>query len=292
VTLGLVVKSFGYSFIVEIENKTFKATAKSKKTDYVVGDIVQLQMVNDTQVHILGLQTRNNLIFRSDQNKSKIIASNVTQIIIVIAVKPNFNISFLNSCLISAESQNIHPIIVINKIDLPESISFIEEIEELYVNKLNYQIIKLSALTECNELMPFLITNRNLLIGQSGVGKSTITNKIIPDANARTGAITKSETSGSHTTTNATLYHLNANTDVIDCPGLHEFGLYHLEVDTLASLFPECRDLIDKCKFRNCRHLNEPNCAIVSAVKNKEMSQQRFDFLQRLTQKLQNKQSY
>ncbi len=291
-TTGLVVNSYGRNFIVEIENKTFKATTKSKKNDYVVGDIVNIELINDTQVQIIDVHSRKNLIFRTDQNRSKIIASNVTQLLIVIAIKPNFNIFFLNSCLICAESQDIQPIIIINKIDLAESQQFITEITELYGKKLNYKIVELSALNNCTELIPILRNKTSLLIGQSGVGKSTITNQIIPEANTRTHAITKSETSGSHTTTNATLYHVNNNADLIDCPGLHEFGLYHLDIESLTDYFPEFREFIGKCKFRNCRHTNEPNCAILNASKLGLIDNQRLNYFQVLSNKLLTKPTY
>lgn len=291
-TTGLVVSSYGRNFIVEVENKPYHATTKSKKNDYVVGDIVNIEQINDAQVQIINVHSRKNLIFRTDQNRSKIIASNVTQLLIVIAIKPNFNVFFLNSCLICAESQEIQPIIIINKIDLPESIQFIKDITQLYAKQLDYKIIELSAINNCTELVPLLPNNTSLLIGQSGVGKSTITNKIIPEANTRTREITKSETSGSHTTTNTSLYHINNNAALIDCPGLHEFGLYHLEIDSLARYFPEFRDYIGECKFRNCRHINEPNCAILNATKLGLIDQQRLNYFQQLSNKLLTKPTY
>jgi ribosome biogenesis GTPase len=288
--LGTITKSFGRMFIVEINNVSYDAVTKAKKTNYVVGDIVELDILNSNQVQIIGLQPRHNLIFRSDQNRSKIIASNVSQMLIVIAVKPSFNINFLNSCLICAEDENIHPIIVINKSELPESPEFIAKIYALYHTQLNYSVITMSAITSCNDLKPLLANQQSLLIGQSGVGKSTITNYIIPSANARTHTITKAETSGSHTTTNATLYHIDTESSIVDCPGLHEFGLYHLKVPNLINLFPEFRSYIGQCKFRDCIHLNEPGCAIRNAIQlpNNVIDPQRIAFLHQLTQKLLN----
>ena len=279
---GLIVSSFGRNFIVEIANNQYSGVARAKRTDYVVGDVVEVSLINLEQVQIQDLVFRNNLIFRSDKNRSKMIASNISQILIVIAIKPNFNINFLNSCLVFAESQNILVTIVINKIDLSESCEFIDKIRKLYEQQLGYGLITLSALNSCDELNPLLQNNHTLLIGQSGVGKSTITNQIIPSAFTKTNSITKSATSGKHTTTNATLYHINDNATLVDCPGLHEFGLYHLDKSEIALYFPECRYLVGKCRFRNCQHLNEPNCAIIEAYNNGIIDEQRFKFLKSL----------
>jgi ribosome biogenesis GTPase len=232
------------------------------------------------------------LVYRSDRNRSKIIASNLQQIIIVIAIKPNFNPGFLDSCLLSAESSSIQPLILINKMDLAESASFAEHINQLYRDKLGYQTLQLSALNECQQLLPYLHGKRSLLIGQSGMGKSTLTNQICPAAAARIGEITKYETSGAHTTTNASLYHIDATSDLIDCPGLQEFGLFHLESDQLAEYFPEMRDSLGLCKFSNCRHLQEPGCEIRTAMEAGKIDRERYNFYQRIAAALKTKKSY
>lgn len=289
---GLIVSSYGRQFIVEYQGKQYNAVTKGKRTEFVVGDQVKLNLINDKQVQILELIPRENLIYRSDQNRSKIIASNLDQIIIVIAVKPNFNQNFLDSCLICAESSNITPLILINKMDLPESLEFAKKIQQLYGIELGYPILELSAVGNCQQLTPYLAGNRNLLIGQSGVGKSTITNQIFPEAKARTAEITKYETSGSHTTTSAALYHIAPETDLIDCPGLQEFGLYHLEITEFAEYFPDLRNYLGKCKFNNCIHLNEPHCAITAAVKSGAIQTHRYAFYKRITEGYKLKKSY
>ena len=292
-TTATVVQSFGRMFVVKKNSNgnnsdnnitLYEAVTKAKKTDYVVGDVVKINVINDNQAQIVDLIPRHNLIFRSDHNRSKIIASNVSQLLIVIAVKPTFNINFLNSCLICAESESINPVIIINKSDIPESQIFINKIESLYNRQLNYPIITLSAIDNCESLKILLKNQQSLLIGQSGVGKSTITNQIIPDAKTTTYQITKSEASGSHTTTNATLYYIDDNSSIVDCPGLHEFGLNHLKIPNLLNFFPEFRDYIGKCRFRDCKHLNEPNCFVLNAISDPT----RLKFLQQLTQKLLN----
>ena len=129
-TIGKVITSFGRSFIVDVNSKTYEAVTRGKKNDFVVGDIVEVQIINNEQAQILKLLERSNLVFRSNSHRIKIIASNVTQLLIVIAVKPNFNINFLNRCLVFAHSQNITPVIVINKNDLQESSEFISSIQK------------------------------------------------------------------------------------------------------------------------------------------------------------------
>ena len=286
---ALVVKAYGRQFIVEIDGKNYQAVTKSKKTEYVVGDIVSIERINSEQVQIIDVIKRENLVYRTDNNRSKIIASNVDQMLIVIAVKPNCNINFLNNCLIFADSAGIHPIILINKTDLDESNEFVLKITKLYQKSLGYEVIALSAYSGCDAFEAKLANNNSLLIGQSGVGKSTMINQIIPDGQARTGVISKSENSGCHTTTNAELYHINPDSNIIDCPGLQEFGLYHLDVDQLIEYFPELKNHLGECKFRNCRHLNEPGCIVKSLHESGQIDSLRFDLLQSITNNLLNK---
>ncbi len=290
--LGLITTSYGRLFIVEIDGRHYEAVTLGKKTEFVVGDKVLAQIINDKQAQIMQLQERGNLIYRSDHNRSKIIASNISQILIVIAIKPSFNLNFLNSCLVAAEAENIAPIIVVNKIDLPETTEFLQKITQLYHDELGYKVVAISANNSCEELRPLLMRQSSLLIGQSGVGKSTITNQIIIDAKARVASITKAETSGSHTTTNAQLYHIDEQSDLIDCPGLQEFGLYHLDIDCVAEYFPELRNYVGKCRFRNCLHQNEPNCAILEAAKNGLVDKNRLALLQQIITRLQSKPNY
>jgi ribosome biogenesis GTPase / thiamine phosphate phosphatase len=283
---GLIVTSYGRQFIVEVDDVNYQAVTKAKKTDYVVGDLVKVDIINKEQLQIVELIPRDNLVYRVDQNRSKIIASNIDQVIIVIAVKPHFESDFLNNCLLFAESSNIKPIILLNKTDLPETDDFLKKIYELYSVKLSYEIIFLSALGNCDKLKTVLLNQRSLLIGQSGVGKSTITNQIIPEANTRTGGLSRLEVSGCHTTTNAKLYHIDAKTSLIDCPGLQAFGIYDMPMDSLISFFPDFREYLGQCKFKNCRHLNEPGCVLINAVSENLIDKDRFSYLQRLTRSI------
>ncbi|RTK95689.1 MAG: ribosome small subunit-dependent GTPase A [Neisseriaceae bacterium] len=292
-TTGLITTSFGRQYIVSTNNgNTYQTVSKGKNTEFVVGDKVDINVINSEQAQITHLYPRNNLIYRSDQNRSKMIASNINQLMIVIAIKPTFNINFLNSCLVAADAENIQPIIILNKSDLPESSEFINKIVDLYHDKLGYQI-EIHSSNKHNENLTQLIQNsRSLLIGQSGVGKSTITNWLFPNANARIGDIAKYENSGKHTTTNATLYILDEQTELIDCPGLQEFGLFHIDITVLAEYFPEMREHLGQCKFNNCVHLSEPQCKIVELVNEGKIEQSRYIFYKNLCSRLKTKKSY
>jgi ribosome biogenesis GTPase len=286
--IGLITSSFGRNFIIEYQNNSYNATTKSKNTEYVVGDLVKIEIINEYQARIITIYNRDNLIFRSDNNKTKIIASNITQLIIVIAVKPNFNINLLNSFLLHAEYLSIKPLIIINKIELNESINFANNINNLYQKIIGYNVITISAIGNCEKLKPLLTNHTSLLIGQSGVGKSTIINNLIINANTRTNDLAKSEKTGQHTTTNATLYSINESSKIIDCPGLQDFGLHHLKDIDILSLMPDFNKYINQCKFRNCKHINEPNCSVINGFKNQEIEKSRFNFLQNIIKNLYN----
>lgn len=286
--IGLVTSSFGRNFLIEYQNNIYSATTKNKNTEYVVGDLVKIEIINQSQARIITIYNRENLIFRSDNYKKKLIASNITKLLIVIAVKPNFNINLLNSFLLHAEYLSIKPLIIINKIELKESLDFANNLINLYQKKIGYDVITISALENCDKLNPLLTNHISLLIGQSGTGKSTIINQLIINANTRTNDLAKSEKTGQHTTTNATLYAIDESSKIIDCPGLQDFGLYHLKDIDLLSLMPEFNKYINQCKFRNCNHINEPNCAVINGFKNQEIEASRFNFLQNTIKNLYN----
>ncbi len=289
---GLITSSHGRHYTVEVDGRSYHTISRGKKSVYVVGDRVVLNIINQEQAQISELIPRESLIYRSDLNRSKLIASNVTQILIVCAVKPNFNRGFLDSCLINAEASQIQAVIIINKSDLSETAPFTAEIKALYGDGLGYSIMEVSAHADCSSLTQILDGQCSLLIGQSGMGKSTLMNCLSPQAQAKTGAICKSETSGSHTTTNASLYHLNPSTSLIDCPGLQEFGLMHLELSELSNYFPEMRPLLGQCRFANCQHLSEPGCMITSAVTGGVIHQERYTTYQRICNTLKQKRNY
>jgi ribosome biogenesis GTPase / thiamine phosphate phosphatase len=280
---GLVVAAYGKRYEVELindSNKRISCVTRGKKNDLACGDIVDVTLTDRHEGVVESFQPRSSLVYRSSEFKSKIIAANVTQVIIVIAAKPSFYEELLNRCLIAAEAANIKPLIVLNKCDLPET----EQVQSqlaLY-NQLGYPTLQLSAAQDISRLVNHLTGHHSVLVGQSGMGKSTIINALLPLQQVRTQAISDTLDSGKHTTTAAHLYHLGKESWLIDSPGLQEFGLNHLDQNELELSLPEFRPYLGHCRFNNCKHLREPDCAIISAAGCGSINRHRLAIYQRL----------
>jgi ribosome biogenesis GTPase len=284
--VGQIIKSHGRRFIVEVDGRLYDCTTRGKRVDYACGDIVDVIIQNQEQAVIEAAQERRSLLYRQDDWKTKLIAANVTRILFVIAAVPTPSEELLNRCLLAAEAYDIDPVIVVNKSDLPETAALLEKLEPY--RQLGYKLVTVSAKQDSSVLLPLLAGQTSVLVGQSGMGKSTLTNALLPHAAARVGDISEALDSGRHTTTHATLYHLDAESQLIDSPGLQEFGLKHLEAPDLIHYFPELRRLIGQCRFHNCTHRQEPGCAVKQAAAEGAITPFRFDFLQRLTNTLLN----
>lgn len=209
----------------------------------------------------------------------KPIAANIDQIIIVSAVLPTLSLNIIDRYLVACEDTGIQPVIVLNKVELMSE----EEREtaasqlEIY-RSLGYQVLFTSCKNgEGLEALNDLLNDRvSVFVGQSGVGKSSLINQVLPDADELVGDISDNSGLGQHTTTAAKLLHLPAGGDLIDSPGVREFGLWHLPTERVTWGFIEFRDYLGGCKFRDCKHLNDPGCLLRQAVEDGEISAERF----------------
>ncbi|MFT3847758.1 MAG: ribosome small subunit-dependent GTPase A [Propionivibrio sp.] len=272
---GTIVAAHGRQYRVELaDGETLLCFTRGKKSEIACGDRVTVQRSGDQGV-IDSSEPRRSLLYRSNAFKEKLIAANVTQIVIVVATEPSFSDELVTRCIIAAESQDLQALIVLNKIDLAARLPATREALAPLV-RLGYRIVELSARSGAETLRPYLMQQTNVLVGQSGMGKSTLTNALIPDANAPTREISESLDSGKHTTTHATLYRLDAESALIDSPGLQEFGLGHLSAGEIEHAFLELRPLLGQCRFRNCRHDREPDCAVRAAVDAGQIDHRRY----------------
>lgn len=280
---GLVVAAFGKRYEVELEDqRRISCVTRGKKTDIASGDLVEIALTDHHEGVIERTLPRKTLLYRSNAYKSKLLAANVTQIIIVLATQPSFYEALLNRCLVAAEDAGIKVLIVLNKCDLKND----DALQKLaQYAALGYATLPLSATKDIAPLMPFLAGEQSVLVGQSGMGKSTIINALLPHEATRTQEVSVALDSGKHTTTATRLYHLDSDSSLIDSPGLQEFGLHHISQQALEHAFVEFRPYLGHCRFNNCRHLHEPDCAILNQV-NTTIGASRLAQYQLLTEEL------
>lgn len=280
-----MVASYGKRYGVELpDGKQASCVTRGKKNDLACGDRVKVRLTGPNEGVVETLLPRSNLLYRSNTYRSKLLAANVTQVIIVLAARPSFYEALLNRCLIAAESTGIRAVIALNKFDLEGSNKVLETLEPYL--RLGYSIQPLSAKQDISPLLPWLSHQTSVLVGQSGMGKSTIINALLPDLEVRTQEVSEVLDSGKHTTTAAHLYHLDEDSQLIDSPGMQEFGLHHLSIEWLEQAFVEFRPLLGKCRFNNCRHLKEPDCAIIQAVNQGSISAKRLAIYHELVAEL------
>lgn len=258
---------------------------RGKKHDATCGDRVEFFPVTMNQGVIENILPRSTLFYRSNAHREKLIAANVTQLVYVLAAEPSFNLDLLDRCLIAAQHQQIQPLIVLNKTDLVQATQKAAQHLQLY-RKLGYRVLAISAKSDAQPLIPYLLNHTSLLAGQSGMGKSTLLNAIIPNARQHTAEISTALGSGRHTTTYTRLFHLNDTSHIIDSPGFQEFGLQQVNLAALAWEFVEFRTFLGKCQFRNCRHFNEPGCALQEAMRLGIIEPRRMASYQRLVDSL------
>ena len=268
---GLVVAGYGRHCVVETDDgDRFICHPRAKKSEVVVGDRVCWQPSGDGGV-IEQVQPRRNLLWRQDELRSKAFAANLDQVLILLAADPVFSQSQLARALIAAEAQQITPLIGLNKQDL--TVSFATAWQRLVpYAAMGYELLPLALKDPADpgaaQLRQRLTDRVTLVLGPSGTGKSTLTNRFAPGAAAATRETSKALNSGKHTTTSTTWYWLDEarKSALIDSPGFQEFGLHHIDPMRLASLMPDLAPFTENCRFHNCTHRHEPGCELVAKV--------------------------
>lgn len=280
-----IVTSFGRRFQVRTAaGKTYEATTRKKRIDFACGDIVHIGHINQQQAVIEDYLPRRSLLYRQDATRTKLIAANVTLMLIVLAAVPTPSELLLQRALLAAEAADITPLIILNKADLPQNAEWLIKLS--YYQSLGYKVINISALNDIILLREHLQGECAILLGQSGMGKSTLTNALLGKEQARVGTISSALDSGRHTTTHAQLYDINTESQLIDSPGLQAFGLHYLHTGDLLHYFPDMRSYIGQCRFHNCTHRQEPGCALKQALAEGKLKPERLRFLQNITDEL------
>ncbi len=280
-----IVASHGRMFFVKDANGTpFEATRKGKKTDAVVGDIVECLAPVAGKTSILRVMERKNRLFRSDMWREKTLAANLDTVAITFASRPTFNPWFVWKALVAAHAEGIRTVLIRTKNELREN----AEAAELFTQSLEEigeKVISLSALTEAEETRRILAKEFSgetvLLVGQSGMGKSTLLNTLSTEAKARTQEFSVALDNGKQTTTETRLYPIDidgSRFEIIDSPGFQEFGLAHLTKTDVLEAMPDIAKFVSGCRFYNCTHTREPGCAVLEALKKGLIRKDRHDF--------------
>ncbi len=285
-TQGRVIAAHGRHYTVELSDQTtLKCYPRGKKNEAAVGDYVEITRQGQDEGALESIQPRKNLLFRSDESRSKQFAANVDQLLIVIAVEPAFSDDLLGRALAGAWSADITPIILLNKVDLTAGLPA-AQLKLAPFRKLGVQVIELCARdTESvnTAVLPLLKGKTSLLLGQSAMGKSTLLNTLVPLALAATQTHSVALGAGKHTTTSTRLYHLpEYGGDLIDSPGFQGFGLLHLSREEIERGFPEFTEHISQCRFYNCTHQHEPGCGVLAALARQEIDAARHALYVRL----------
>lgn len=285
----IVVAAHGRQYRVRnSEGIILNAFPRAKKSNLACGDEVFVQKIGKNQAIIEKIQARTSLILRKDNARQKLIAANCTQMAIILATEPAFSDNFLTRALIAAHAAGVFPFIVLNKIDLPHESA--QKRLKFYEN-LGYTVVFLSTLQTVQPIVPFLKNQKTLFLGASGVGKSSLLNAIFKKDLRKTRALSAFSQKGVHTTTDSQLYFLDDSTTIIDSPGLQQLGLSHLNFSDLHHGFLEFAPFLGHCRFRNCQHQSEPDCAIQTALQNGKIPNFRWKIFKEIAQELKNPRS-
>jgi len=278
---GRVVVRHGQNVIVrKKDGSDVHCLFRQNLGEVVCGDRVLWQATDNQQGVVVALHPRDTSLSRPDYSgRDKPIAANITQLIVVLAPEPEPSGYLLDQYLIAAERVGVQASICLNKADLMDEQQQSDFRQRFgHYEKIGYPLVQISAKTEqgLQPLLERLKDNINILVGQSGVGKSSLINALLPSIDIEEGKLSDSTGLGKHTTSAATLYPLASGGEIIDSPGVRSFRLGKIERRELEYGFPELRELIGTCKFNNCAHKDEPGCAVKAALENGDIHPERL----------------
>ena len=294
---GVVIARYGAQADIEPSNRPGdlqRCFLRANIGTVVTGDEVVWRDGDPSGV-IVATNQRRSALYRPDaQGKLRPVAANIDRIFIVVAPEPEPFANLIDRYLVAAENQGIESILVLNKCDLLNGRQG-DQVEQLVApyRKLGYSLLTLSAHnnTGLQQLQQMLENQTSVFVGQSGVGKSSLINALLPDVNTAVGKLSEAHAKGTHTTTAARLFHLNLSGKssggrLIDSPGIREFSLWHLTPRQVAEGFVEFHPHLGNCRFRDCKHEQEPECALLTAEQNGQISAQRLENYRRIVNSL------
>lgn len=285
---GLVIKNTGSLFLVELEDGSivetnlrgrFRLKGIRSTNPVVVGDVVGVEGES-----IVEIEPRKNYIIRKSSNLSKeshILASNIDQVFLVVTIKkPETPFEFIDRFLLTANAYHIPVVIVLNKVDIldEDEMALADAIKGLYQQNLGYKVIFSSVLTGegVEEVRLMLKDKLSLFSGNSGVGKSSLLNALDPSLDLKVGDVSRQHQTGMHTTTYSEVFSI-ADGKVIDSPGIKGFGIIDMEASDISKFFPDIAHYARNCRFDDCKHINEPNCAVLEALEQQKIAVSRYN---------------
>jgi len=290
---GLVVSHHGRKLVIETDDgQQYHCKLRQNLGDIACGDSVVIQIDKKDHGVVIAVNERKNLLEKTGfAGQAKIVAANIGQVVIVCSVEPEPNDYLIDRYLTAAENLPAEALIVINKIDLlnDKNKSVIDSIKETYQN-IGYPLIETSIKknTGLTKLKQALKNTTSILVGLSGVGKSSLVKMLLPDIEIRIGEISTVSKEGKHTTTVSSLYHLPDGGALIDSPGVRDFTPWNRDKEDIVNGFIELKPYQGYCKFSNCTHTTEPGCAITEALNKGELSQQRVNSFRKMLEDLDN----